>query len=216
MLSFSFTVSNSHTFLYSTNNTQRETGKCGSYDPNSRKLSSALWRDALDSSEYLNKSVDSSNKHQNRGSANDSLNSGAVAPDVILESLAESSGNWVEDLLGLWADAGCWGEDEGSSGDTSDQGEWEEGDIVVLVSSGDRWDTLEVENEGDWEVSDVSGVEDDAVDAGSQNRGVCLNREIGNDILVHDAAVGEGGGSVLWGEIAEEAEWKVGGESVDG
>lgn len=114
------------------------------------------------------------------------------------------------------ADAGCWGEDEGSSGDTSDQSEWEEGDIVVLVSSGDRRDTLKVENERDWEVGDVSGVEDDAVDAGSQNRGICLNREIVNDILVHDAAVGERGRGVLWGEVAEEAEWKVGGEGVDG
>lgn len=84
------------------------------------------------------------------------------------------------------------------------------------MGSGDRWDTLKVENEGDWEVGDVSSVEDDAVDTGSQNRGVCLNREIGNDILVHDAAVGKVGGGVLWGEIAEKAEWKVGREGVDG
>lgn len=203
-------------FLHSTNNTKRKTGASRSHDPNSREVSSSLWLHTLNSTKDLDERVDSGNKHQNCGSRNNGLNPGVIAPNIVLKRLSEGSGNWVENILGRWANAGGWGEDERPGCETSDNGEWEERDVVIVVSGPNGWDPFEVNRQRNWQEGDVRRVENDAVNASSQDSGVSLNGEIGDDILVHDTAVGKAGGGVLWGEIAQEAEWEVGGEGVDG
>lgn len=64
---------NGITLLHSTNNTERNTSKRSSSDPDSGELSRTLWLHTLNSSKHLHKSVDCSNEHQNRGTSNNSL-----------------------------------------------------------------------------------------------------------------------------------------------
>lgn len=171
--------------------------------------------DTLNRSKDLNKGVDSSNDQEHQSALDNRLGSGAEAPEVVLDSLTEIRSDWIELNLWLLANAGSWSKDEALGCETGDNGEWEESDVVLLVRCGDGWDVVKVLDEGDWEVGNIGGVGNNAVDAGGEEGSQGLDGEVRDNVLVVDNLVGEGRGSVLWREVAQEAEWDVGGQRVD-
>jgi len=187
--------------------------------PNRRPAGSTNTLHALHRNIRLQPRVEPTDRDQRRRPFNQLPRALAVAPEIVAHRLAEGGSGRIEragtDIAKIEADAGSRSEEELASGVAEgEEGEDEDGEGGG-VGGGDGGEAVEVYDQVLGQPGAVAGVEEDAVNAGGQERREEADGQVVEDGAVRDAAFG-GVQGVRGGDGPQEPEGDVGCQEVDG